>query len=149
VFTVFQPNLVPRCALHHLSVYQIKRQSDYTFSPYGNFNTLTKRRKKSKKLRQFWKNISWKCLVRFCYNLECGILTVEGVSTAKIIWFRKSSTRVRMWTLHYCSSCQYTHRVARWLLRLHNTLPCILKMPTLCSAIGIMFKFCHLYKFSG
>ena len=41
--------------------------------------------------------------------------------------FRRSSTKVRIrQKLHYCSSCQYTHRVACWLLGPHNTPPCVL-----------------------
>jgi len=33
------------------------------------------------------------------------------------------------WKLHYCSSCQYTHGVAHWLLGPHDTLPCVLINP--------------------
>ena len=65
--------------------------------------------------------ISQKCLARFCYNLECGVLTVEGTSTAKIIRFCKSSTKV-----HICENriivlpVNILTGVARRLLRPHN-----------------------------
>jgi len=35
--------------LHHLSVYQISRESDNSFPLYGNFHALSNRRKKQEK----------------------------------------------------------------------------------------------------
>jgi len=49
---------------------------------------------KMKKLSQFLKLTSWKYLAQFSWNLGCGILTVEGISTAKIAWFRISSMKL-------------------------------------------------------
>jgi len=118
-----QPNLVPRCTLTPPSVYQISRQSDNPFPLYGNFHTLMKRRKSKP---SFWKFISWKCLMQFRWNLECRVLMVEGISTAKIIQFVEAARSYVYMNLRYCSFCQYTHGVAHWLLGLHDTLLCVL-----------------------
>jgi len=40
--------------------------------------------------------MSRKRLARFCYNLECGVLTVEGLSIAKVVRFHTSSTKIHM-----------------------------------------------------
>ena len=37
------------CPLHHLSVYQISRESDNPLSLYGSFHALTKKKKNKKK----------------------------------------------------------------------------------------------------
>jgi len=44
-----------------------------------------------KKLSQF---ISQKCLVQFGWNLTCEVVTLAGISTAKIVLFRQSVTEL-------------------------------------------------------
>ena len=51
--------------------------------------TFTPWWKKMKKRSQFWKFISQKRLVQFSWNLDFGVLTIEGIS-AKIVRFRGS-----------------------------------------------------------
>ena len=71
--------------------------------------------------------ISRKRLKRFCSNLVCGVLKLEGVSTAKIVLFHQGSTELRR-----CENCIFVlpvnifTGVARWLFGPHDTLPCVL-----------------------
>ena len=103
---VFQPKLVQRCAVIPPSVCQISRQSDKVFAFYSSFCKCAKRgrirrRKKTKKLSQFLKShISGTPEARS--NLECGVLKLEGVSTAKIILFHQGSTELRR-----CENCVF------------------------------------------
>ena len=85
VLTVFQPTLVPRCTLTLFIC---------VFLLYGNFNTFTKRTRK--KLKVYTLNTTGTITL----NLECGILTVEGISTAKFIQFYTMSTK-----LCICENC--------------------------------------------
>ena len=68
-----------------------------------------------------------KALKRFRSNLECGVLKVEGVSTAKIVLFHHGSTELRR-----CENCVFflpvniLTGVALRLLGPHDTLPCVL-----------------------
>ena len=93
-----------------------------------NFILWQKEELKTKKLSQFLKvYISWKRLEQFSWNLECGVLTMESISTAKIVWFRASSMKLR---IH--ENCAIVLPVsiltgmARWVLGLHDILPCVL-----------------------
>ena len=59
--------------------------------------------------------------------LKCGVLTVEGISTAKIVQFRKSTTKVhirenRIIVLPVNILTGVVHR----LLGPYDTLPCVL-----------------------
>jgi len=107
--------------LHHLSVYQISRQSDNPFSLYGNFNTFTKRKKK---LSQF---------------LEVHISEMPGKKFG--MWGTDSGRHLHSKIVRFCTSstklCMPENciivlpvnilmGVARRLLGLHNTLPCFL-----------------------
>jgi len=64
---------------------------------------------------------------------------VAGICTAKIVWFCTSSVKLRI-----CKNCiivlpvNILAGVARWLLRPHNTLPCVLISETPCA---IYLKF--------
>jgi len=106
--------------LHHLSVYQISRQLDNLFLHYGNFHTLTKRRKNEETKAIFEgsylrNTLSW--------NLKCGVLMMEGISTAKIVQLCTSSTK-----LHIRENCvtvlpvNILMGVVRYLLGPHDTL---------------------------
>ena len=116
--------------LHHLPVHQISKHSDNLFPLYGNFNTFMKRRrKKNEETKPIFGSsyVSWKFLARFSWNLKCGVLTVEGISTAKIVRFRKSTTKVhirenRIIVLPINILTGVAHR----LLGPHDTLPCVL-----------------------
>ena len=95
--------------------------------------TLTpewKEEKNEKTKPIFEKSISQKCPAQFSYNLECGVLIVEGVSTAKVVRFRWRSLYM---IIALFSSCQYTHGVACQLLGLHDTLQCVLIKYTVAS----------------
>ena len=63
---------------------------------YGNFRILMKRQKKWVNLANFWKFIYQKHLVQFSWNLECGVLILEGISTAEITQFCWSSTKLHI-----------------------------------------------------
>ena len=60
-------------------------------------------------------------------NLECAVLKLEEVSTAKIVLFHQGSTELRR-----CENCVFVlpvnilMGVARGLLGPHDTLPCVL-----------------------
>ena len=64
---------------------------------------------------------------RFRSNLECGVLQLEGMSTAKIVLFHQGSTE--LWR---CENCVFflpvniLTGVTRRLLGPHDTLPCVL-----------------------
>ena len=64
---------------------------------------------------------------RFCSNLECGVLKLEGMFTAKIVLFHQGSIELRR-----CENCVFVlpvnilMGVARWLLGPHDTLLCVL-----------------------
>ena len=66
------------------------------FAFYSSFCKCAKIRKKTKKL------ISRECLQRFRSNLECGVLKLEGVSTAKIVLFHQGGTELRR-----CENCVF------------------------------------------
>ena len=65
--------------------------------------------------------------MRFRSSLECGVLKLEGVSTAKLVLFHEGSTELRR-----CKNCVFVlpvnifTGVARRLLGPHNALPCVL-----------------------
>ena len=105
---VFQPKLVQRCAFIPPSVCQISRQSDNAFAFYSSFCKCAKRgrkirrRKKTKKLSQFLKSHISGMPERFCSNLECGVLKLEGMYTAKFILFHQGSTELRR-----CENCVF------------------------------------------
>jgi len=103
-FMVLQPNLIPRCALtvHRLAVYQISGQLDNTFLFYDNFCCLTKRRKQKRKKNEEtqWSFISQKHLAQFSWHSECEVMTLAGISTAKISWFRWSVMELRIHENH-------------------------------------------------
>ena len=130
--------------LYPPSVSQISRLLDIAFAFYSGFCKCAKRgrkirrgrRKKTKKLSQFLKSHISERLKRFRSNLECGVLKLEGVSTAKIVLFHQGSTELRR-----CENCIFflpvniLMGVARWLLGLHDMLPCVLIfLIKLCSA---------------
>ena len=131
---VFQPKLVQRCAFIPLpSVCQISRQSDNAFAFYSSFCKCAKRgrkirrKKNPKKLSQFVKShISG---MPEAISLKFGMWSTEvgGNVHSKI---RLVSSRQHRATevqkVHFLSSCQYTHGVARRLLGPHDTLPCVL-----------------------
>ena len=83
--------------MHHYtppSVCQISRQSDMAFAFYSSFcKCATRGRKIRRKNANFC--ISRERLKRFRTNLECGVLKLEGVSTAKIVLFHQSGTGLR------------------------------------------------------
>jgi len=55
---------------------------------------------------------------------ECEVLTLEGISTAKIVWFR---TKLRIRENHIVVlPVNILMGVAYQLLGPHNTLPCVL-----------------------
>ena len=81
-----------------------------------------KKNQETKPIFEFRSRISRERLERFRSNLECRVLKVEGVSTAKIVLFHQGSTEVRK--LRFLSSCQYTHGCcapASWAAR-HTTM---------------------------
>ena len=126
VFIVFSNQTWYQVAsIHHCSVYQISRQSDNPFPPYGNFHTKTKRKKKQEKNKEtkpvfeslhlgnawlkfgMWGTDSGEHL----HSKNCLVLYKQH----KVTYTRK---------LHYCSSCQYTHWCcvpAPWAAR-HTTV---------------------------
>ena len=85
------------------------------------------KKKKLKKLSQFVKLHITGTLEAIRSNLECGVLKLEGVSTAKIVLFHQGSTE--LWR---CKNCIFVlpvnilTGVVRQLLGQHNTLPCVL-----------------------
>ena len=66
-------------------------------------------------------------LKRFHSNLECGVLKLEGISTAKIVLFYQGSTELRR-----CENCIFVlpanilTGVAHRLVGPHDTLQCVL-----------------------
>ena len=86
-----------------------------------------KKKKKTKKLSQFLKShISG---MPEAISLKFGMWSAEGGGNlhSKICLVssrQHRATEVRK--LHFLSSCQYTHGVARRLLGPHDTLPCVL-----------------------
>ena len=65
--------------------------------------------------------------MRFRSNVECGVLKLEGMSTAKFVLFHQGSTELRR-----CENCVFflpvniLTGVVRRLLGPHDTLPCVL-----------------------
>ena len=88
--------------LHHLFVNQISRQLDNLFPLYDDFHTFTKRRK-NEETKPIFENSD---LRNTWHNLVEIWMTVEGISTAKIIQLHEVTCARK---LHYCSFCQYTH----------------------------------------
>jgi len=78
---VLKSNLAP---LRHLFAYQISRQSENGFVFYDNFHTLMKRKKKRKTRRK--KNQILKIHVLEMPGMKCEMVTLAGISTAKIVW---------------------------------------------------------------
>ena len=111
---------------------QSSRQSDNAFAFYSSFCKCAKRgrkirRKKTKKLSQFLK--SYISGIPEAISLKFGMWSTEvgGNVHSKICLVssrQHRATEVRK--LHFLSSCQYTHGVARRLLGPHDTLPCVL-----------------------
>ena len=93
--------------LHHLLVSQITRQSDNPFPLYGNFRTLIKRRKIKKLFLKVYMLVrirnAWCNLVEI-WNL--GVLTMEGISIAKIVKFCRSRMKLCM-----CENCVIVYPV--------------------------------------
>ena len=114
MFTVFQYQDAP---LHRLSVYQISRYSDYVLSPYGNFNTLTKRRKRRKLSEETKPIFESLYLGNTCYdfvtiwNVEYwrwrASLQQKSSGFVKATWWYPT---IYTWKYHYFSSYPYTHR---------------------------------------
>ena len=109
------------------------------FAFYSSFCKCAKRgRKKTKKLSQFLKSHISELLKRFRSNLKCGVLKVEGVSTAKLVLFHQGSTELRR-----CENCVFflpvniLTGVTRRLLGPHDTLPCVLMY----CIVSIMYFF--------
>ena len=61
-----------------------------------------RRKKKNKKLSQFLKSHISGTREVFRSNLECGVLKLEGMSTAKIVLFHQGSTELRR-----CEKCVF------------------------------------------
>ena len=86
-----------------------------------------KKKTKTEKLSQFLgSRISRVSVKRFRSNLECGVLKLKGMSTAKIVLFHQGSTELatEVRKLRFLSSCQYTHGCcapASWAAR-HTTV---------------------------
>ena len=59
------------------------------------FVSVRKEEEKTKKLSQCLKSHISGTLEIICSNLECGVLKLEGVSTAKIILFHQGTTELR------------------------------------------------------
>ena len=103
------------------------------FALYSSFCKCAKRgriiirEKHTKKLSQFLKSHISGTLEAIRSNLECGVLTLEGVSTAKIVLFHQGSTELRR-----CENCVFflpvniLTGVTRRLLGPYDTLPCVL-----------------------
>jgi len=66
-----------------------------TFTPWQKIRKKTQRN--SANFRSF---ISQKRLPQFSWNLECEVMTLAGISTAKIVWFCKSVTELRVHENH-------------------------------------------------
>ena len=99
MFIVFLPTWYYDVPLHHLTVYQISWQSEYLFPLYGNFHTLTKTRKKTETIfESLYLGNVWLNLVDF----GMWVLTVGGISTAKIVQFHVSSTKLHMHARENC-----------------------------------------------
>ena len=82
---------------------------------------------------------------RLCSNLECGVLKLEGMYTAKMVLFHQGSTELRR-----CENCVFflpvniLTGVTRRLLGPHDTLLCVLitwcqKLRTLLPAAVMAF----------
>ena len=88
---------------------------------------IRRKERKTKKLSQFLKSHISGTRKRFRSNLECRVLKLEGVSTAKIVLFHQGSTELRR-----CENCVFflpvniLTGVTRRLLGPHDTLPCVL-----------------------
>jgi len=118
--------------LYHLSVYQISRKLNNPFPLYDNFNTFTKKKrkkkeKKAKKLSQFLEVHISETSGAIYLKFEIWGIELEGNSTAKIVWFRTSSTKLhirenRIIVLPVNILTVLAHR----LLGPHDTLPCVL-----------------------
>jgi len=113
--------------LSHLSVYQISRELEYAFAFYNNFHTLMKRRKKREKKENpvfegsYLGNARYDLVeiwnVRWCHWLAFPLQKLFGF--IKVPW---SYIYMKIALLFFLL---ITH-VVRWLLGLHNTLPCVL-----------------------
>ena len=95
----------------YITLHKISRQSDNLFPLHGNFHTLTKRSKKTRKNEEtipIFENL-------YLRNpgtiyLKFGMCGTEGREHLDSSWFRTSSTQLRIRkNCIYCSSCQYTH----------------------------------------
>ena len=119
--------------LYPPSVCQFSRRSDMAFAFYSSFCKCAKRGRKIRRKKKqetkpiFGSRISRERLKRFRSNLACGVLKLEGVSTAKIVLFNQGSTELRR-----CENCVFflpvniLTGVARRLLGPHDTIPCVL-----------------------
>ena len=119
---------------------QISRQSDNAFAFYSSFCKCAKRgrkirRKKKKKLSQFLKShISG---IPEAISLKFGMWSTEvggNIHSKSCLVSSRQHRATEVRKLHFVSSCQYTHGVARRLLGPHDTLPCVLIW-----AIGCIF----------
>ena len=114
------------------SVCQMSRQSDMAFEFYSSFCKCAKRKRKIRRKKKeetepiFEVAYLWNAK-RFRSNLECKVLQLGGMSTAKIVLFHQGSTE--LWR---CENCIFflpvniLTGVTRRLLGPHDTLPCVL-----------------------
>ena len=61
-----------------------------------------KKKKKNEETKPIFEVAYRERLKRFRSNLECGVLKVEGVSTAKVVLFHQGSTELRR-----CENCVF------------------------------------------
>ena len=110
--------------LYPPSVCQISKRSDMAFAFYSSFCKCAKRGRKIRRRKNT--NKETKPIFEVA-NLECGVLKVEGVSTAKMVLFHQGSTELRR-----CEICVFflpiniLMGVTRRLIGPHGTLPCVL-----------------------
>jgi len=62
----------------------------------NNNNNNKKQEKKSASFSKVNSYQSRKYLTQFSWNLECEVMTLAGISTAKISWFRWSVTELHI-----------------------------------------------------
>ena len=135
ILLVFKPNLVPRCALHCISLVM---HAKFEGNPILCLNFMAvflwkcekNKRKKKRKWATFWRLIFQEWLAWFTSDLVCVFSQYASTCTANSVLFGQETMELQMRVKSYfvlCVNKLYSRCACTpCFLGAHNKLPCVL-----------------------